>query len=113
MTRLLAAGLLALALLGGWRQSLLHPLEHVDEHGRFVHLHGADGGDARGENDHDGDPSERLGDLLALLATCAAGVLPVLECAWLEHDAPPRVSPGAPRPGDAPPFLSQGPPASV
>jgi hypothetical protein len=113
VTRVLLAGLLTAALLGGWRASLLHPLEHVDEHGHFVHLHDADGGDARGENDHDGDPSDRIGDLLALLATCAAGALPVSDSPSLEHDAPPRAFPGAPRAAEPPPFLSQGPPASV
>ncbi len=66
---------LALALLAAWQTALQHPIEHVDEHGRFVHLGGADGSDTRGENQRrDGppDPSEKLGDALASLAASAA-----------------------------------------
>jgi hypothetical protein len=110
MTRPVLAALLAAVLLGGWRESLLHPLEHRDAHGRFVHLHGADGGDARGENDpDDSNPSNRLGDSLAALAACAAQA-PVLSADTRPDDrisSPPR---RAPRLADAPPFLSHGPP---
>jgi len=35
--RRLATLLLAAALLVGWQSALEHPLEHVDEHGGFVH----------------------------------------------------------------------------
>lgn len=109
MTRALAAVLLAVALLGGWRASLLHPLEHVDAHGHFVHLAGAEGGDARGENDH-GDPSDRLGDSLAALSACAAGAAPLLASGRAEHRSIPPASQRAPRAAEPPPFLSQGPP---
>jgi len=113
MTRPLLAALLAVALLGGWRASLLHPLEHVDEHGHFVHLAGADGGDARGENDHDdGNPSNRLGDSLAALAACA--VQAQVFSGDLRPDYRiPSFPARAPRVAEAPPFLSQGPPASA
>jgi hypothetical protein len=113
MTRALLAALLALALLGGWRASLLHPLEHVDEHGRFVHLTGTDGGDARGENDReDGNPSDRLGDSLAALAACA-GQVQVFSADPRPDYRIPSYPLRAPRLADAPPFLSHGPPAPV
>ena len=112
MTRTWLAGLLAAALLGAWQEALLHPLEHVDEHGHFVHLNGTDGSDARGENDHEeGNPSDRLGDSLAALATCAAATPQFLGSERLEHYSPVSASQGAPRVAEAPPFLSQGPPA--
>jgi len=111
MTRIWLAGLLAAALLGAWREALLHPLDHLDEHGSFVHLNGVDGSDARGENDHEGgNPSERLGDSLAALAVCVPDAAPPFVCReQLEHSAR-ATSQGAPRVAEAPPFLSQGPP---
>jgi hypothetical protein len=111
MTRLWLAALLAAALLGAWREALLHPLDHVDGHGNFVHLNGVDGSDARGENEHEGgDPSERLGDCLAALAACVPDAAALFSCReQLEHSAR-STSQGAPRVAEAPPFLSQGPP---
>ena len=38
--RRIAMLLLAAALLVGWQSALEHPLEHVDEHGGFVHATG-------------------------------------------------------------------------
>jgi len=111
MPRTWLAGLLAVALLGAWQEALLHPLEHVDEHGHFVHLTAAPGSDARGENHHDGsDPSGKLGDSLAALAVCLPDAAPPFGCsAQPEHSAPSPFQ-GAPRAAEAPPFLSQGPP---
>lgn len=110
---LLGRLLLAFALLASWQESLLHPLEHVDEHGYFVHLNGNDGGDARGENDReDGNPSERLGDSLAALTACAASAHAVPPHFQSDHESPSYPC-SAPRVADAPPFLSQGPPPSV
>jgi hypothetical protein len=111
MTRTWLAALLAAPLLGAWQGALLHPLDHLDEHGHFVHLSGVDGSDARGENDYEsGDPSERLGDSLAALAVCVPDAAPLFSCReQLEHPA--RSTPqSAPRVAEAPPFLSQGPP---
>jgi hypothetical protein len=112
--RFFARFLLALALLASGQTALVHPIEHVDEHGHFVHLYGNDGQDARGENDsNEGDPSQRLGESLATLTACAAGTAHFFPAGHAQHD---RVVPwykGAPRLADAPPFLSQGPPASV
>ena len=110
MTRALLAALLAVALLGGWRASLLHPLEHIDEHGRFVHLTAAPGSDARGENDReDGNPSDRLGDSLAALAACAVQVQVFSGDPRPDYRIPSYPA-RAPRVADAPPFHSHGPP---
>lgn len=113
MTRTWVARLVAVALLAAWQACLLHPLAHVDEQGQFVHLNGADGGDTRGENDHDGDPSDRLGDSLAALIACAAGTPQLLRPEQLEHHATASAFQGAPRVAQAPPFLSHAPPASA
>lgn len=102
--------MLAGALLGGGQAALLHPLEHVDEHGRFAHLARADGSDARGQNDRDGNPSDRLGDLLAALGIGAADGPALFASRQSGHYAPPAACPGAPRAAEPPPFLSQGPP---
>jgi hypothetical protein len=110
MTRAWLAGVLALALLAAGRAALLHPLEHVDEHGRFVHLAGTDGGDARGENDREnGNPSDRLGDSLAALAACAVQVQLFSGDARPDYRIPAYPA-RAPRVADAPPFRSHGPP---
>ena len=105
--------LLAAALLAGWQATLQHPIEHVDEHGHFVHIGGMDGDDARGENDGEGgDPSDRLGELLAALGACAAAAQAVLAERFPDYPLPSRPV-AAPRAAEAPPFLSQGPPATV
>jgi len=101
---------LALALLAAGRAALLHPLEHVDEHARFVHLAGTDGGDARGENDREnGNPSDRLGDSLAALSACA-GQAQAFSADPRPDYRIPSYPPRAPRLADAPPFHSHGPP---
>ena len=112
----LARVFLAVALFAVGQSALLHPLEHVDEQGHFVHLNGMDGGDARGENErHDGpsDPSDKLGDSLSALTACAAGAPPPSGSEQVETYSFPSAFQGAPRVAEAPPFLSQGPPASV
>lgn len=111
-TRIWLAGALAFALLAAWQAALLHPLEHVDELGQFVHLHGADGGDARGENGrHDGpsDPSDKLGDALAALTACAFAAFATLTAVFVHHAAIP-LRYRAPRAAEAPPFHAQAPP---
>lgn len=106
-TRLaLARLLLVLALAAGWQAALVHPLEHVDEHGHPVH---AGGGHAH-DDDPSSDPSAKLCDALAaLMAFATAGELPIaLEAARSRHFGflAQRL-----RRADPPPFLSQGPPA--
>jgi hypothetical protein len=94
---------LAAVLLAAWQAALEHPVEHVDELGELVHGH--DG------HAHDSEPGA-LCDLLAALTACAPAAPPVLPepfCAY----ASPSYPESAPRAAEAPPFFSQGPPASV
>jgi hypothetical protein len=102
--RLALRWFLVLALLAGWQAALQHPIVHVDSLGGFVHLHD---GDSKSPN------SGPLCDALAALTACAPhGISPALAA---EHPGHPFQSPEAraPRIAEAPPFLSQGPPASV
>jgi hypothetical protein len=103
----LGAAWLAVALLSGWQAALEHPITHVDEHGEFVHVHD-DGHSQKGESD-----SGPLCDALAALAACAPETLPALAA---RGPAEPRLlvlHESTPRVAEAPPFLSQGPPASA
>ena len=98
----LARVFLALALLAAWQAALQHPIEHVDQLGKLVHLHDAPS--------HAGSP---LCDLLDSITACAPDVAPILA-----HSEPVEplflsVHASAPRVAEAPPFFSQGPPASV
>jgi hypothetical protein len=99
LTRL-ARVLLVAVLLAGWQAALLHPLQHVDEGGSFVHL--ADG--------HSGNPQSEQCDVLAALTACAspapASLAPVSSVQPL-----PDFSGSELRAAQAPPFLSRGPPA--
>lgn len=99
----LARLLLAAVLVGAWQAALEHPIEHVDELGELVHLND-------GEKNAD---AGSLCDLLASLTACAPGaaVWPVAAERFVH--LPPLTTRGAPRVAEAPPFLSQGPPASV
>jgi hypothetical protein len=99
----LARIILAAALLAGWQGALLHPLQHFDKQGGFVHL--ADG--------HSGDQKtgkSALCDALAALTACA-GYAPItaacIDCR--HHSSSPYQA--ELRAAQAPPFLSQGPPA--
>jgi hypothetical protein len=96
----LARVLIAVALLAAWQAALVHPLEHVDAAGGFVHLDG----------DADGHPEKtELCDALAALTACATHtVFSYTAVAPREPSAfPPR---HARRIAEPPPFLSQGPP---
>ena len=101
----LARVFLGVALLAAWQAALQHPIAHVDELGELVHLH--DG--------HSSDDSEggTLCDLLASLTACAPDSAPGAVLAEQFANPPSSFTYGAPRVADAPPFLSQGPPASV
>jgi len=101
----LARVALVVVLLPAWQAALQHPIEHVDELGELIHVHSghSDGGSEAGP----------LCDLLASLTACApdaanVGVVPEAfnQRLQLEPESAPRVA-------EAPPFLSQGPPASV
>jgi hypothetical protein len=98
----LARVLLVVALLAGWQAALQHPIEHVDGLGEFVHLHS-------GHSD-DGSP---LCDTLAALTACVPDALVLSESYFPPNFATLSQSHDAPRLAQAPPFLSQGPPASA
>jgi hypothetical protein len=102
----LGAAWLAVALLCGWQAAVQHPIKHVDGHGEFVHVHN-DGHSDKGESG-----SGPLCDALAALTACAAEALAVLGQVELHHEAL-FFPTSAPRVAEAPPFLSQGPPASA
>jgi hypothetical protein len=98
---------LAFAFIAGLQAALEHPVAHVDERGEFIHLHD-DGHSPEDESD-----SGPLCDALAALTACAPEALPALAASdraephlFFAHQSAPRVA-------EAPPFLSQGPPASV
>jgi hypothetical protein len=101
----LARVFLAVALLAAWQAALQHPIEHVDELGRLVHIDGVPS--------HEGSGSQPLCDLLDSLTACAPDS-PVLGVgAQRFAHLPPLTTHDAPRAAEAPPFFSQGPPASV
>jgi hypothetical protein len=98
----LARILLALVLLAGWQAALVHPLEHVDEHGHLVHA-----GDGHGDKS---DPAAKLCDALSALTACAASDAAVAVVAFSQENGFTVVA-RVLRKADPPPFLSQGPPA--
>ena len=101
----LARVFLVVALLAGWQAALQHPIEHVDRLGEFVHVHSG--------HSHEGEPEGRsLCDLLAALTACAAPTQAIFGHLQSDYESPAYPS-SAPRLAEAPPFLSQGPPASV
>ena len=99
----LARVFLAIALLAAWQAALQHPIEHVDELGELVHLH--DG--------HSPVDAGAFCDLLDSLTACAPDPVAWAVAAQQFDNPPSSFTYGAPRVADAPPFLSQGPPASV
>ena len=101
----LARVFLAVALLAAWQAALQHPIEHVDELGELVHLH--DG--------HSPDNAEAgtLCDLLDSLTACAPDAGPTRATSELVQQTLRSLPRSAPRVAEAPPFFSQGPPASV
>ena len=100
---------LAAVLLAAWQAALQHPIEHVDELGEFVHVHS---GHAHDDGHPDGPDAGSLCDLLAALTACAAQAGIAFAGSFSEYKAP-EYPVSAPRLAEAPPFLSQGPPASV
>ena len=100
LSRLLARLVLAAALLAAWQSSLVHPLQHTDERGGFVHLddgHGKKSG------------ASELCDALAALTACVSDA-PQGTFAPAFAEAPHRSSAAALLAAEPPPFLSQGPP---
>lgn len=97
---------LAATLLAAWQGALVHPLEHVDEHGGFVHLSGGHDGH---DHDDEGGPGA-LCDAIAAVAACIDGrLLPAIASsavAEVATAAPVSIPRGAPPPA----YRSQAPP---
>ncbi|HEY1289093.1 MAG TPA: hypothetical protein VGF58_12260 [Burkholderiales bacterium] len=90
-------------LLAGWQAALQHPIQHVDSKGGLVHV----GDGHSGKKSPDGS---KLCDALAALTACAAHS-PTLFESPAEDRHVFRFYTFRPRTAEAPPFLSQGPPA--
>lgn len=107
MAARLARLLLALALLAGWQAALIHPLKHFDAQGGYVHLGAAPSKDGKSSR------ADSLCDVISALAACVApagsGIAPPCcrDASPIAFDAALRLA------AAAPPFLSQGPPASL
>jgi len=100
---------LAAVLLAAWQAALQHPIEHVDGLGELVHVHSSHAHD----DGHSDEPDTgSLCDLLAALTACATPTHVALGHFRSDYE-PPSYPSAAPRVAEAPPFLSQGPPASV
>ena len=72
--------LLAVSLLAAWQNALVHPIEHVNEAGTFVHL-----ADGRDEGQRNGNAPDPLCDAIAALAVCISGISKVVVV--LPHDS--------------------------
>ena len=59
--------LLAVFLLAAWQNALVHPIEHVDEIGGFVHLAGGHEGEQR-----NGNAPAPLCDAVAAITACVS-----------------------------------------
>jgi len=68
LNRLLRLSLAAL-LLSAWQAALLHPIQHVDARGAFVHVPGGGASKAPGEKKA---PNPPPCDVLAAVAACVA-----------------------------------------
>lgn len=99
--------LLAAALLAAWQGALLHPLEHLDSHGGFVHVSG--GHDSNGPGNRSGPNA--LCDAIAAVAICVGGAQQLSIVALTDPDPVPDF-PGSPALG-APrlAYRSQAPPS--
>ena len=89
---------LAAALVLAGTTALLHPLTHVDSQGNLVHVPGKD------------KTPGKLCDALAALAACVPDA-PANFSVADSFEKPVVLPQAAPRLAEAPPFLSQGPPA--
>ncbi len=87
----IAPVLLAVCLLAGWQSAALHPLRHVDENGRLVHLSDSH---PKPDKRSSSDPASKLCNALAALTACVDSAAPVL--AFLSPSHPGFAAPSAP-----------------
>ena len=107
MASRLARLLLALALLAGWQLALVHPLKHFDAQGGYVHL-----GGGHSQNGKSGSP-DGLCDAIAALVACVAQTPPGFPPPCCRDEFPASLDSSIRLAAAAPPYLSQGPPASL
>ena len=100
--------LLAIALLVAWQGALLHPLEHVNAAGSYVHL--ADGhGPKNPGNEKSG--AEPLCDAVAAVALCIGTAQPTLVVSNSYPGLVSESSDSAARSAPALAYRSQAPPS--
>ena len=95
----------ALALFLVWQDALLHPLEHLDHTGEFVHVAGT-----TLDPDEKGGPSA-LCDVIAAVATCVGDAAKPIALAFPGSDAIRLTRGSAPRVAESRPFQGQAPPS--
>ncbi len=102
---------LAAALLAAWQGALVHPLEHVGEHGELVHVTrlaaASDGCDG---HDHEDSGPNALCDVIAAVAATVDSRMALVVPAPGGTTAPVAMAAGAPRGTDPPAYRSQAPP---
>jgi len=95
---------LAVALLAAWQGALIHPLEHLDHQGGFVHVAATPH-----DPDKEGGPSARC-DVIAAVAACV-GDSPALSFPAVPgRDTPADLGGDALRSPSPPAYRSQAPP---
>ena len=107
LTRLMLRATLVVTLLAAWSTGLVHPLVHADGNGNLVHAGTASYG---GDGKPPATATDGLCDVLASLAACLPGFAGPSIAAAADVVSTVTVY-GTIRVAEAPPFLSQGPPA--
>lgn len=100
--------LLAVALLAAWQNALVHPIEHVDEHGGFVHLAG--GHASHGHEGENGGPNA-LCDAIAALGACVNGSSKVVAASSHGGEVPDVAGTAIPSGSPLLAYRSQAPPS--
>ena len=100
--------LLAIALLLAWQGALLHPLQHINAAGGFVHLADGHGPKNPGKEKSGADP---LCDAVVAVALCVGAAQSVLIVADSFPGLLPEPSTSAARSAPALAYRSQAPPS--
>lgn len=100
--------LLIVALLAAWQNALVHPLEHIDEHGGFVHL--ADGHGDHGDHGDHGNTGDPHCDAIAAVAVCIGGAQPILPATRVPQASVQDFKSGAAQTAPLLAYRSQAPP---
>jgi hypothetical protein len=98
--------LLALALLAVWQGALLHPLQHVDAKGAFVHVPGTHLPKSPGDK----SSSNPSCDAIAAVTACVSSAVQPALAAVAGVETPLRRNAGALLRAPVPAYRSQAPP---